>query len=75
MIRINSVSTRAVGEIRLNLGQRAINHVDNDHEGYSITLNENAEIKFYNFDSGVTIQLGANKYLLNKTDYWRIELE
>lgn len=43
-------------------------------EESTVTLNENAELKYYNFDKSITIQLGSKKFLIDYEYYWRVEL-
>lgn len=48
---------------------------ENESKTFLVRLNKNAQIKFYGFDSSICIDLGAKKYIIEKNDYYKVELE
>lgn len=42
---------------------------------FNVLLNRNAAIKFYAFDSSICIDLGAKKYIIEKNDFYKVELK
>ena len=48
---------------------------EDEENTFLVRLNQNAIIKFYGFDSSISIDLGAKKYIIEKNDYYKAELE
>ena len=75
MITIHQLSRKKAEEMKEELGNHIFKNISPYKDGdVIVSLCDYAEIKFYNFDNSVTIQLGAKKCLLENEDYWRIEL-
>lgn len=48
---------------------------EDEEKTFLVRLNKSAIIKFYGFDSSISVDLGAKKYIIEKNDYYKVELE
>lgn len=66
-----------VAEAMLSVfGEKIFKYRHNDiKDETTVTLNDNAILKCHAFDSSVRVELGAKMFILEKNDYWRIEIE
>lgn len=76
MITIFGLDENVAESMTEVFGERIFNHKVSNSEGEcTATLHDYAEIKFYNFDQSITVQLGSKKYIIESENYWRMELE
>lgn len=75
MIQILELDKHAAAAMRYVLGEDIFKYEEEDDEDtVTVTLNNNAVIKFYGFDSSVCIDLGGKMFLLENESYWRLNL-
>lgn len=76
MIQILGLNSDVALSIKRVIGNHVFNYEEPGHDNtMEVILNENILIKYYGFDSSVTLDLGGKKFLLENKDYWRIVLE
>lgn len=79
MIEIIGLSNVAYESMLTVFGERIFegkwSEYDDKERTFLVRLNKNAQIKFYGFESSICIDLGAKKYIIEKNDYYKVELE
>lgn len=76
MIQILGLNSDVALDMKRVIGDRVFKYEEPDHDNtLTVILNENILIKYYGFDSSITVDLGGKNFLLENKDYWRMILE
>lgn len=74
MVRISGITKHVYENMQIILGTKCVFKEGEEDGLYIVRVIQNAIVKFYTFDSAVIIDVANKKFILERSDYNKVEL-